>query len=392
MGMIERIINPSKTNSFFLFGARGTGKSYWLAQFFKNDNVLVFDLLDSELENLFLTRPGEFKAQIESALDNNPSLEWIIIDEVQKCPSILNYVHYFIEKKKLKFALSGSSARKLKQKGVNLLAGRAFMEHLFPFTFIELDKKFDQQNALSFGSLPKIFELETIQEKSDYLKSYTQTYLQNEIIAEQWVRNIIPFRKFLPIAAQMNTKILNLSKIAKDIGVDWTTINNYFDILEDTLLGVRLEAYHASIRKRQRQSPKFYFFDLGICRSIQNSLHSPPVPGTSDYGDLFEHLVIIEIYRLNILLKKNYQLSYLRTQNNVEIDLILERRGDPIILIEIKSKNNVSSEDIKNLTNLQAEFKKKTMYLLSNDPYSKKIDEVHVLHWKEGIKNIFEIT
>jgi predicted AAA+ superfamily ATPase len=387
--MIKRLLNPSKSNSFFLFGARATGKSYWLEQFFKEDKVLVFDLLDSELENLFLIRPGEFKAQIESALENNPTLEWVIIDEVQKCPALLNYVHYYIEKKKLKFALSGSSARRLKQKGVNLLAGRAFMEHLFPLTFIELDILFDLQNILSFGSLPKLLELKTTQEKCDYLKSYSHTYIQNEIIAEQWVRNIVPFRKFLPIAAQMNTKILNLSKIAADLDVDWTTVNNYFDILEDTLLGIRLESYHASIRKRQRQSPKFYFFDLGICRSIQNALHSPPVAGTSDYGDLFEHLVVIEIYRLNVLLKKNYQLSYLRTQNDVEIDLILERKGDPVILIEIKSKISVGPDDVKNLTGLQAEFKTKEMYLLSNDPHAKFFSDVEALPWRKGIKKIF---
>ncbi|OGQ15380.1 MAG: hypothetical protein A3B70_03220 [Deltaproteobacteria bacterium RIFCSPHIGHO2_02_FULL_40_11] len=386
--MFRRLLSPSNHSSFFLFGARGTGKSTWLKGHFLKENVLYFDLLDPAIENLFLTQPQRFKEQILSALEKQPKLNWIIVDEVQKCPALLNYVHMLIEDKKLKFALSGSSARRLKQKGVNLLAGRAFIEHLFPLTHGELGADFDLKSVLSYGSLPHVFDLHHPQEKKDFLSAYALTYVQNEIQAEQWIRKLTPFRKFLPIAAQMNGKIINYHKIEKDIGVDWSTIKNYFDILEDTLIGFQLEGWHQSVRKRQRQAPKFYFFDIGIKKALEGSLDQIPTPGTGFYGECFEHFIILEIYRLNTLLKKDYKLSYLRTKDDAEIDIILSKPGIPILLIEIKSSSNIIESDITNLSNLARDIPNSKPYVLCQESTPRKMGSVEILPWEQGLKEI----
>jgi predicted AAA+ superfamily ATPase len=380
--MYVRLIKPLNQKSFFLFGARGVGKSTYLRNYFQGQRILWFDLLDADLEDRFTIDPKSFQQEVAGKIKD---VDWIVIDEIQKCPKLLNYVQKFIVEEKAKFALTGSSARRLKQKGTNLLAGRAVTENLFPLTFLEIKEKFNLDEILQTGSLPEVVLSQNLEERHAFLRSYVLNYLKMEIQSEQWVRKIEPFRRFLPLAAQMNSKIINYTNLAKDIGVDTTTVQTYFDILEDTLVGFRLPAFHLSIRKQQRKAPKFYFFDLGVKRAAERCLDVPLKKGTYAYGEAFEHLVVLEIYRLAQYQKKDYELSYLLTKDGAEIDLIIHRPGKPFCLIEIKSKDKVDERDIKNLEHFRKDFENADFFLLSNDPIQKQIGHVRALHWKEGI-------
>lgn len=384
--MFNRLLNPIKSNSFFLFGARGTGKSTFLREFFRAEQTLWIDLLDPMQEDLFARNPGELTAR---AMEKGKKYSWVVLDEVQKVPKLLNIVHHLIENSPLKFALTGSSARKLKRGAANLLAGRAFVNRLYPLTHREMGEDFDLQSALHWGTLPKITQFTTDEEKKEYLKAYTLTYLKEEIAAEQIVRKLDPFRRFLPIAAQCSGEILNFSNVAKDVGADVKTVQSYFEILEDTLLGYMLPPYHLSVRKQQRQSPKFFFFDLGIKGALDGSLVQPPVTTTYGYGKLFEQWLILELLRLNDYLKKNFRFYYLLTKDHAEIDLIIERPGLPTALIEIKSSENVDERDTRTLERFLPDFKKSELFCLSRDPHPKKIGNVRLLPWQEGIRAIY---
>jgi predicted AAA+ superfamily ATPase len=190
--------------------------------------------------------------------------------------------------------LTSSSARKLKRGSANLLAGRAFTYKLFPLTHLELAKQFDLNQALTYGTLPKLLEYEDNNDKVEFLRSYTQTYLREEIQIEQLVRRLNPFRDFLELAAQNNGEILNYTKISRDIGVDHKTVANYYQILEDTLVGFYLPPFHKSVRKRQLESPKFYLFDTGVKRALERSFNIPLNKRSYAYGKAFEHFVILE--------------------------------------------------------------------------------------------------
>ena len=271
--MIDRLAKLSKSNSFFLLGPRGSGKSTLIKQrYLKKDNLYI-DLLDPKVEDQYRIHPNMLREQIEAA----PHLKWVVIDEVQKLPKLLDVVHQLIESTKVKFILSGSSARKLKRGGANLLAGRAFVFHLYPFIAFELNTQFELASFLQWGALPKLLSFKREHDKREYLRSYALTYLKEEIQMEQIVRKLDPFRKFLEVAAQMNGKTINYSRIACDIGVDTTTVQNYYTILEDTLVGFYLRSYHTSLRKSQKLSPKFYLFDTGVCRALKRTLSVPSI-------------------------------------------------------------------------------------------------------------------
>jgi len=384
--MYNRVIELPKQHSFFIFGARGTGKSTLLKNHFKQNNSYYIDLLDYEIESELIKNPMMLEYILNKQADN---IKWVIIDEVQKIPKILDIVHRIIEQKKYLFALTGSSARKLKRGGANLLAGRAFTRNLYSLTHLELKQDFDLYKVLSYGSLPYIFSLNEA-EKKEYLKTYVQTYLKEEIQIEQIVRKIVPFKLFLDLAAQCSGELINYSNIARDINSDASSVISYFEILEDTLIGFNLQPYHTSIRKRQRKNPKFYFFDLGVKRALEKKLDLELHPKTYEFGKLFEHFLVNEIYRLNQYLIKDYSLSYLRTKDNVEIDLILEKVGESIILIEIKSSYLINEKDIISLSTIGKDFNNSKMYCLSLDKTPKLINKVNCLYWQDGLKEIFQ--
>jgi predicted AAA+ superfamily ATPase len=387
---IERSITLPRDYSFFLFGARGTGKTALLTRIFDESETLYINLLSPQEEFRFIKNPEELRQLV---LGSNPKIKYIVIDEIQKVPKLLDVVHLLIEtdKSDKRFVLTGSSARKLRSGGANLLAGRAFTYYLFPFTFLELKDQFNLEKSLSFGTLPKICTFNQDGYKKKFLQSYAMTYLKEEIWSEKLVKNLDSFRRFLEVAAQSNGKIVNYLNISKDVGVDDKTVKNYFTILEDTLLGYFLESFHHSFRKRLKTAPKFYYFDLGIARTLSSTLGIIPLTGTSYYGELFEQFIISECFKLKFYYQSEYKLSYLMTEFGVEIDLIIERPGQPILLIEIKSKNNVVENDVHSLQKIGSEFGSYEAICLSQDPRQKKIKDVMIYPWALGLKYIFDI-
>jgi predicted AAA+ superfamily ATPase len=297
-----------------------------------------------------------------------------------------------IENTHLKFALTGSSSRKLKRGGANLLAGRAFVFELFPFTHSELLKQFDLNLALQWGTLPRVWQPETSDyDRELFLKAYAQTYLKEEIQEEQLVRNLRSFYAFLEISAQMNGKILNYSKIAKDIQIDTKTVQKYFDILEETHIGLRLAPFHESLRKRQRENPKFYFFDIGVQRSLLKVAKFPITPGTYEYSNAFEHFVILEFHRLNSYLQKDFSFSYLQTHHNLEIDLVIERPRRPTVLCEIKSTRQIKETDLSSLLSIKNDYPQFEYVCLSLDEYEKEIKGVRCYPWQNGLQKILDL-
>lgn len=385
--MFHRLLEVTKKRSFFLFGARNTGKSTFLKNIFVNKTSLWFDLLDPEEEDRFSRKPNTLYEVLKAA---PPSVTHIVIDEVQKIPKLLDVVHRLMGETNLLFIMTGSSARKLKRGGANLLAGRAFVYHFFPLTAIELGSKFDLDFVLNWGSLPELYDFDDNQERKQFLNAYANTYLKEEIWDEHFIRNLDPFRKFLEVAAQSNGKIVNYSNIARDVGVEDKTVASFFSLLEDTLLGFFLEPFHNSFRKRLSDKPKFYFFDLGIVRALSRHLSIPLVEKTSAYGDAFEHFVILEIIRLAGYFEPEYRFSYMRTPSDVEVDLIVERPGKPILFIEIKSADEIERTDLSSFIRLSKDFGDCEAIVLSRDPYKKKIEHVHTYFWMDGIKLLFK--
>ena len=316
--MFDRLLNLPASRSFFLFGARGTGKSTLLSATIPADRAVWLDLLDLDLEAELTVRPMALMERLEPVRGNR-RIEWVVIDEVQKTPALLDVVQKEMGRRRFRFALSGSSARKLKRGAANLLAGRAIEHHLFPLTYIESANRFDLSFVLRWGSMPSVFAIDDEGERQDYLRTYANTYVKEEIQAEQVVRKLTPFRAFLDVAADASAQIVNYSKIARAVGSDPVSVKSYFGILEDTLLGFHLPAYERSLRARQRHAPKFYFFDLGIQAALRRHLHLPLAESTYEFGRRFEQFVITEIFRLNHYRKMDYALSYLRTKDDADM-------------------------------------------------------------------------
>lgn len=383
--MISRHFIPSSNRSFFLFGARGTGKSTFLREFFAGQDVFWVDLLLPEVEDRYASRPQLLGEQI--AARKTPA-EWVVIDEIQKVPKLLDVVHSLIEAHGTRFALTGSSARKLKRGAVNFLAGRAFIYHLFPFTAAELGYSFELSKALEFGTLPGLQELRTFDEMNDFLRAYALTYLKEEVWGEHLIRNLDPFRAFIEVAAQCNGELINYSSIARDVGVDTKTVQSYFQILEDTLVAYTLEPYHRSVRKRQCQAPRFYLFDTGVCRALSRTLNIPLKPGTYAYGRAFEHFVVTEIFRRNDYLKRDFRFSYLRTKDGAEVDLVIERPGLPTALVEIKSAERVDVNDLRNLSVFCRDIPNSTALCLSRESVPRIVNDVQILPWVKGIEEL----
>jgi predicted AAA+ superfamily ATPase len=271
---------------------------------------------------------------------------------------------------------------------VNLLAGRAFVYHLFPFTTAELGSSFDLETALSFGTLPGLLELATPEEKTDFLRAYALTYLKEEVWGEHLVRNLDPFRAFVEVAAQCNGELINYARIARDVGVDTKTVQSYFQILEDTLLAYTLEPFHRSVRKRQSQAPRFYLFDTGVCRALSRSLNIPLKAGTYAYGRAFEHFVVTEALRRNDYLKNDFRFSYLRTKDGAEIDLVIERPGQPTALVEIKSSPRVDPTDTRHLRAFCRDVPDSTAMCLSREPIPRIANDVRIVPWEQGLNEL----
>lgn len=332
----QRLITPP-TKSFFLFGARGTGKSTWLRREFPN--ALWIDLLDERRYQTYLARPEEFVQAIQASSQE----QWIVVDEIQRLPNLLNEVHKFIETRKRKFVLCGSSARKLKQAGTNLLAGRATRRNMFPLLPDELGEDFDIEEVLTFGSIPLIWQAE---DKREALEDYAQMYLREEIQAEAVVRNLPAFARFLPVAALLHGQVLSISSLARDAEAHRNTIAGYIDILEDTLIAFRLAPFQANIRVREKKHPKLYFIDSGIVRALKKNLY--PL-AQEERGSMFEGWFVNYVRSMGEYYKLFDEMSYWSpTSSKVEVDIILARNKDRIA-IEIKSGSRLRNEDFAGL-------------------------------------------
>ena len=327
--------------SFFLFGMRGVGKSTWARQALPN--ATRFDLLDEGLYQSYLRDPGLFGRELARI----PANDWVIVDEVQRLPDLLNDVHRFIEERHLRFALLGSSARKLKHAGVNLLAGRALSRVMLPLLPKELGEDFDLGRILTSGSVAIVVQSEAPEES---LRAYVQMYLKQEIQAEALVRNLPGFARFLPVAALFHAQVLNASGLARDAGVARTTVAGYLDILADTQLAWLLPAFEARLRVKERQHPKLYWLDPGVVRAARGEFHPP---SALERGALLEGWVatLLRAYGdpTTGLGNRYDSLAYWApSSNSVEVDFIVRRR-QRLTAIEVKAKTTLSPRDLAGL-------------------------------------------
>lgn len=345
---------------------------------------MYFDLLDPVLEDRLARNPNDFKILVGDSKDS-----WIVIDEVQKVPKLLDIVQQMLASRKFKFILTGSSARKLRRGGANLLAGRAFVYNMFPLVCDEIGENFDLVFALQFGSLPSVLNAETNRERKAFLQAYSLTYMKEEIAAEQILRKVDPFRNFLRIAAEQSGKLVNHSQIAKQLGLDHKTVVNYFSILEDTLLGFYLPSFHESVRKSQISAPKFFLFDLGVRNALAETIDLVPVPQTAYFGALFEHFVILESFRLNSYAETNYRLSFLLTTAGFEIDLILSK-AKKNIFVEIKSTDRIDPDEVRGLARKLSDVTVASEVIyVSRDEAATTIDGVRCLPWRAFLRELW---
>jgi len=384
--MLNRICNAPE-QSFFLLGPRGTGKSTWLRAAFPDAHVI--DLLSEEIYQRLLANPGHFAAELRSVPDGR----WVIVDEVQRLPNLLNEVHRFIEERRLRFVLCGSSARRLKRSGVNLLAGRALHRSMHPFVPEEIGSRFSLEEALQFGLLPIVWDSTT---KAETLSAYAQLYLKEEIQAEALVRNLPGFARFLPLAALFHGQMVNVSNMAREAGVARTTAAGYLEILEETLLCFRLPAYEARLRVRERKLPKWYWCDPGLARVMKRTT-APPAP--EERGALFEGLVaqLIRAYKDYRFICDDIYYWAPSGRSGIEVDFLLAR-GANLIAVEAKSGNAFRDDWCKGLRAVaQLEGLKRRIVVYPEGPVMKTRDGIDAMPfrrfseemasddlWKEG--------
>lgn len=325
-------------SSFFLFGVRGVGKSTWIRS--KLPNALRFDLLDETLYQQLLADPAPFAAELRTLAPGS----WVIVDEIQRLPGLLNEVHRFIEERRLRFALLGSSARKLRAAGVNLLAGRALWREMFPLTPEELGEQLDLGRTLEIGALPLVLDSP---QPLQTLRAYVQLYLREEIKGEALVRNLPGFARFLPIAALCHGQTMNVAGLARDVGVARTTVEGYIQILEDTLLARRLPAHTARLRVRERKHPKLYWVDPGIARAAKAS-YGPVVP--EERGALLEGWVHTLLVTYMAERDLAHEIAYWSPAGSrqTEVDFLLSRRAEHCAL-EVKAATRVQPKHLAGL-------------------------------------------
>lgn len=363
----NQLFNSSDGYSFFVWGARQTGKSTLLKQIFKD--ALVFDLLNTDLLRRFTKRPAEFREIVLASED----VKTIVIDEVQKVPELLNEIHWLIENTSKQFVMSGSSPRKILKQGINLLGGRALRYELYPLSFSEIPE-FDLLKALNQGLIPKHYDAKNYQ---NLLSAYIGAYLEEEIIAETRIRDKQIFYGFLEKAAFSNGEIVNYTNIATDCGISSPTVKEYFTILRETMLGKYVESFQKKPKRRVIQAPKFYFFDVGIANFLLKRKNTEY--GTETFGAAFEHFIYMELLAYSQYSGKMFPIHYWRTTSHIEVDFIL---GDHEVALEIKSTDNVQAKHLKGLKAFNEEYTTKRNIVVSCDPYPRKMGEVDIMPWK----------
>lgn len=361
--------------SAFLWGARQTGKSTLLKAIYPESPY--FDLLLANEYDRFLRNPSLLREILEATPAGSP----VIIDEIQRLPSLLNEIQWMIVNRKRQFILSGSSPRNIMRSGGNLLGGRAARYELYPLVYKEIPG-FDLLRALNNGLLPRHY----LAKKADKLLSaYTGNYLRDEIITEAKIRNIGSFSRFLEMASFSNGEIVNYSNIAADCGVSAPTVREYFQILEDTLIGRFLPSYQKKPKRRVILSPKFYYFDVGIANYLLK--RGLIVNGSESFGHAFEHFIYHEIYSHSHYSDFNYPLSYWRTASQIEVDFIL---GDHEVAVEVKSTEMANPRHLRGLKSFAEEYNVSQLILVSNDPSPRKVGKIMIMPWKYFLDQLWD--
>jgi predicted AAA+ superfamily ATPase len=370
---IKRILDlPSllQKKSHFLFGPRQTGKTSLIRHSLKG--IRSYDLLDTSVYLALSQNPGRISQELE------PRDEIVVIDEIQRLPVLLNEIHRLIEERSIRFLLTGSSARKLRRGGINLLGGRARTKYMHPLTYRELGNQFDLFRAIERGLLPSIYLSED--PRAD-LQAYTGSYLQQEIVAEGNTRNIPAFSRFLKVAALCNGTVVNFTNVSNDAQVPRTTVYEYFEILKDTLLLYELPAWRKSKKRKPLTSSKYYFFDVGVVATIQGRDFRPRTP---EFGGAFETYLMHELVSYSDYVSGE-PLSYWRSTSGFEVDFIL---GDHTA-IEVKAKENLSTQDLKPLRALAEEKKLKRYLCVSLEPRRRNLENVIVLPLREFLEALW---
>ena len=351
--------------SFFLFGPRGTGKSLWLRHSFPR--ALYLDLLSPEVFRFYASSPERLEALIEG----DPGRKTIIIDEVQKVPEVLDVVHRMVEKDKaLRFVLTGSSPRKLKKAGVDLLAGRAAVKTLHPFMAAELGKDFRMETALEQGLLPLVWGAKDAREA---LNAYIGLYLREEVQMEGLVRNIGGFTRFLEAISFSHGSVLNVTGIARECAVERKTVEGYISVLEDLLLAFRVPVFTKRAKRHVAQHPKFYFFDAGVFQTLRP--RGPLDPPQDISGAALEGLVAQHLRAYQAYAPGKTGLYYWRTKSGVEVDFIVYGQ-DAFYAIEVKSAKTVHPGDIKGLLSFKEDYPQSTVIMLYRGKERLRIKDV----------------
>lgn len=378
MELVKRLLHAPK-DSFFLFGPRGTGKSTWLRQAFSQ--ALYIDLLDQEAFRSYLARPE----RLEEVVAGNPQARTVIVDEIQKVPALLDTVHRLIETQgrgKTQFILTGSSARKLKRGGTDLLAGRAVLKTLHPFMAAELGQRFDLAASLELGMLPLVLGSP---DPAETLRSYVSLYLREEVQAEGIVRNVGNFARFLEAISFSQASLLNTAQVARECQVSRPTVDSFIEILEDLLLGFRLGVFSKRAQRQLVQHPKFYFADAGVFRSIRpkGPLDSPEEVG----GICFESLVAQHLRAWIAYSQADHTLHFWRTKTGLEVDFVIYGE-DTFLAMEVKRSRNVFSKDVRPLLAFQEDYPQAKVCLLYGGKDRLKIGGVPCLPCEEFLRGL----
>ncbi len=375
--MYQRSLTLPK-HSVFLFGPRGTGKSTWLSHALPK--ALTIDLLDLAMYGELLMHPERLEGLIAASKAKD-----IVIDEVQRLPALLDEVHRLIERKKHRFVLTGSSARKLRRGGTNLLAGRARTLAMHPLTARELGDDFDVKHSLRYGHLPTAY---TTDDPSAYLKSYVGTYLREEVQAEALTRNLEAFSRFLTAASLSQGSVLSMASIARDVSLNRKTVENYFDLLEDLLLSVRLPVFSRKAKRAVVAHPKFYFFDVGVYRAIRP--RGPLDAEEEIEGAAIETLIMQELRAENANHDLGYELSYWHTREHDEVDFVLYgERG--LVAVEVKRSHRLRDEDLATLRLFGDDYPSARRHLFYGGARKYVLDGIHVWPLAIGLRAIPDI-
>ena len=384
MDYINRNVDLCKileNKSLFLFGPRQTGKSSFIKNQLMNTDVAMFwTLLDGRLRLKVLADPSILRQEVEV---RNLRDCIIIIDEIQKCPELLDEVHLLIEERNIRFLLTGSSARKLRSSGVNLLGGRATQRHFHPFNFAEIGNhpNYNLSYIFEHGLLPSMFLSSDIEED---LSAYVDTYLTEEIAAEGFSRNIPNFARFLTVASMSNSQLINYTNIASDSQVPVQTVKQWFQVLEDTLLGYQVESFTNTKKRKAITTSKFYFFDIGIARALRNI--PTPKENTTEFGEYFEHLICMELKSWIDYKHPRSKLTYWRSTSNMEVDFCVDEE----IAIEVKSSSNVTEKHLKGLKALREEGIFKRYVVVCQEEHPRITDGIEILPWKYFFEELWK--